>query len=243
MSRMHGKECRAYLGGRDASADITSIEPKGSVSTHDVTNLASAGWVESDAGGASWDASVEAFYDPVAAGVGRQFEDLLGAAGGIVSIFDGDANSIGDAGILLSDAILTERGQPINVGEMVKLTGALTPAAGTSSSGRPGFNGRLLHPKSSETETGTEASLDNTTSSASGGRASLHITTVTGTWTIKVQHSANNTDWTDLASFASKTAIGGHTIEVSGTVNRYLRASHTEDVAGSVEYVLGFARY
>ncbi len=237
---MHGSTCRAYLAGRDISADIASISPKFDCQTHDVTNLASGGWVENDPGLLSWSADIEAFYDPAVGGIGRQFEDLLGASGGVLSIFDGGADGVGDVGVLFSDAILESRDQPIDVGEMIKLKGAL------KGTGKVGLFGRLLHPLGAEATTGTGASHDNSASSANGGRATAHITAITGTWTLRMQHSNDNgaTDpWSDIAIFSGKTAIGGFTTEVTGTIKRYLRATWTADVAGSCTFVIGFARY
>lgn len=234
-----------YLGGRDASGDITGITPDYSADTHDTTTLGDE-WYEATAGLLGWEAAIEAFYDPDAGGIGRQMEDLLGATGGVLSIFDSDADAIGDTGILGSDSILTKRSQPTKVADLVRLNAALKPTPGTNSTTRAGFAGRLLHVLGQETETGTETELDNGAASASGGRANLHVTAITGTWTIAVQESSTNDGgdpYEAKAEFASITAVGGYTVEVSGAVEQYLRASHTEDVAGSITYVLGFARY
>ena len=239
MARLHGHLCRAYLGARDISGDIASINPTFSAAAHDATTLGNE-YIVNDPGLKSWECSMDGFYDPAAGGVGRQFEDLLGAVGGVLSIYDGSADAIGDTGILCSDGVLTQRSQPINVADLIKLSGTLVAATGGAN---VGLYGKLLHPLGEETGTGTEASLNHGGSTANGGRANLHITAITGTWTIKVEHSANDIAWADLATFSSKTAIGGSTLEVSGTVNQYLRASATEDVAGSATFVLGFARY
>jgi len=240
LARMHGSACRAYLAGRDISGDVTSISPKLECRTHDITRLASGGWAESWPGLLVWSADLEAFYDSAVGGIGRQFEDLLGAAGGVLSVYDGNADSVGDAGVLFSDAILESRDQPVDVGEMIKLKGTLR---GT---GRVGLHGRLLHPLATEVATGTGASCDNGASSANGGRATLHITAITGTWTLKIQHSNDDggTDpWSDVATVSGKTAIGATTIEVTGTIKRYVRAAWTADVAGSCTFIAGFARY
>lgn len=239
MTRMHGSNVRAYLGGRDVSGDLATISPMFQAATHDATNFASGGWVEHDPGLASWECEIDGFYDPTEGSIGRQFEDLLGASGGVFSVYDGDADTLGDSGVLFSDSILSKRGQPVSVADLVKLSGSLRPTNG----GKAGLFGKLLHPKGAETNTGAGASLDNAASSANGGRANLHVTAITGTWTIRVEHSTNGSDWTTLAAFSGLDAIGGHTLEVTGTVNHYLRAAHTEDSAGSVTYILGFARY
>ena len=95
---------------------------------------------------------------------------------------------------------------------------------------------------------GSLSSVDNSASSANGGAATLHIptNTVNGNTTIKVQHSANNTSWADLISF---TVVGASTKTselkaVSGTVNRYLRATaSTAGSSGSITFMVAFARF
>ncbi len=241
MTRQHGSNCRVYYGGRDASGDIVTITPEVSADTHDTTVLTSGGWKAAESGLSGWSASLDAFHDAAEGGIGQQLEDLLGASGGVLSIFDGDAKAIGDKGVLYPEGILTQRGEPINVADMIKLSGTI------QGSGRPGLFGVLLHPLGEETETAGENSVDNSESTANGGRASLHVTAVTGSWTIKVEHSANNIDWADLVTFTQATAATGpmaESVEIkSGTINRYLRVTATEDVAGSITYVAGFARY
>mgnify|MGYP003116133297 FL=1 len=95
---------------------------------------------------------------------------------------------------------------------------------------------------------GNLSSVDNGASSANGGAATLHIptNTVNGNTTIKVQHSANDASWADLLSF---TVVGASTKTselkaVSGTVNRYLRATaSTAGSSGSITFMIAFARF
>lgn len=95
---------------------------------------------------------------------------------------------------------------------------------------------------------GNLSSVDNSASSANGGAATLHIptNTVNGNTTIKVQHSANDSTWADLISF---TVVGASTKTselkaVSGTVNRYLRATaSTAGSSGSITFMVAFARF
>jgi hypothetical protein len=239
VARQHGADCRVYLGGRDASGDLASITPKAMADTHEVTNFASANWKEYEAGLLEWSVDLDGFYDPAAAGIGRQLEDIGGSIAA-TSIYDGDADAIGDTGQLYPAGVLTTTDSPISVADMRKVTGSI------KGNGRAGLFGKLLHPKAEETATGDGASLDNGASSANGGRGNLHITAITGTWTIKIQHSANNSTWADLVTFTQAAAAGGVTSEsiaVTGTVNRYLRVARTEDVSGSCTFVAGFARY
>ena len=95
---------------------------------------------------------------------------------------------------------------------------------------------------------GSLSSVDNSASSANGGFGILHVptNTVNGNTTIKIQHSANDASWADLASF---TAVGSSATTselkaVSGTVNRYLRATaSTAGSSGSITFMVAFARF
>jgi len=240
MARQHGKDVRIYLGGRDASGDLMSIDISATADTHDVTTFASADWKRFDPGLLGWSGKLEGFYDPASGGIGRQLETALGSntAGlGVLSIFDGDADAVGDTGVLGSEAIFKARQQPVAINDMVKLSGEL------EGNGRLGLNGKLLHPLAARTVTFNGSSLDNGASSANGGRANIHVTSITGTWTFKVQHSPDDSVWADLITFVAMTAIGAQTLEVSGTIDRYTRIIGTEDVSGAATIVGGLARY
>lgn len=227
---------RLYYGSRDISDDIASIDTQATVEAPESTTLGQE-WKRFDAGGlAGWTATLDGFYQPDSGGIGQQFESLLGADG-ILSLYDGDADAIGDTGILFSAGVLKSRKQPINVNDLIKLSGEI------QGNGRVGLFGKLLHVLGAETVSFNGASLDNAASSASGGRGTIHVTACTGTWTIKVQDSTNDSVWTDLITFTAATGATSQTVEVSGTVKRYLRIIGTEDVSGTVTFVGGFARY
>lgn len=99
------------------------------------------------------------------------------------------------------------------------------------------------------TATTNSASVDNAASSANGGIAQLHVTA--NSWnanaTFKVQHSADNSTWADLATFAvvATTVKTSERVAVAAgtTVNRYLRAQVTLATGtGSITYQISFAR-
>lgn len=97
------------------------------------------------------------------------------------------------------------------------------------------------------TSAGTGTSIDNAASSTAGAVGFLHVTANTrdGSSTFKVQHSSDNVVFVDLITF---TTVAGSTtaserIAVTGTVNRYIRASHAPGGStGSVTYTVAFAR-
>jgi len=86
--------------------------------------------------------------------------------------------------------------------------------------------------------------VDNAGSSARGGAGALHVTAYSGLTSVafKVQHSTDNSSWSDLVSFASVTAVGSERKTATGTVNRYLRAFADVTGSGSVTFQMSFAR-
>lgn len=108
-------------------------------------------------------------------------------------------------------------------------------------------SGRVLSGNAAVTANGESASVDNTTSSTGGGVGYLHVTANTrnGAGTFKVQHSSDNVTFADLITFASVTSstTTSERVAVTGTVNRYVRASHAPGGStGSVTYSMTFAR-
>lgn len=108
--------------------------------------------------------------------------------------------------------------------------------------------GFILQALAALTTTGNGSSLDNSASSANGGAGHLHVTAVSGTsptLDAKIQHSTDDSVWVDLITFAQKTAIGAERVEVTGTVNRYLRAIRTIGGSSTPTFTvaIAFARY
>lgn len=109
------------------------------------------------------------------------------------------------------------------------------------------YSGRALN---GLTNTGTSASLagiNDGSSTDNGGLFNLHVTANTrdGAATVKVQHSADNATWVDLVTFSSVSASSttGESITSTGTVNQYLRATHTlAGSSGSITYHVSAAR-
>ena len=97
------------------------------------------------------------------------------------------------------------------------------------------------------TSTGNTASQDNAAGTTGGVAVNLHIhaNTHDGTTIVKVQHSADDATWVDLVTFSTVGAAttAGENIAISGTVNRYLRASYTlAGSTGSVSSAIALAR-
>lgn len=106
----------------------------------------------------------------------------------------------------------------------------------------------LLTSLAAITATGNGTARDNTTSTTNGGMAQVNVTvnTLNNTLVFKVQHSADNSTWADLATFATvpaTTTTSERVLVASGTtVNRYLRANYTTSGTGSITFIMAFAR-
>lgn len=106
--------------------------------------------------------------------------------------------------------------------------------------------GVSLHDLTAETVDTNSTSVDNSASSAGGGVAHLHVTAFSGfsQAVLKVQHSTDNFSGStvDLVTFTTVTGVTSQRSEVTGTVNRYLRAFLDVTGTGSITFQMSFAR-
>lgn len=90
---------------------------------------------------------------------------------------------------------------------------------------------------------GTGPTQDNGASTSNGAIANLHVTAASGTLDVKVQHSADQVTWVDLITFSTVTSPAAESKVVTGTVNRYVRATWTVGGASpSFTFAVTFAR-
>ena len=104
-------------------------------------------------------------------------------------------------------------------------------------------SGVILHIKEAETGTENGASVDNGAASTNGYAALLHvfvdnITSVT----VKVQHSTDNSSWSDLCTFTAFSGVGSEIKTGTGTVNRYTRYIISAFTGTSTTFAVSFAR-
>lgn len=96
------------------------------------------------------------------------------------------------------------------------------------------------------TTTESQSSIDHGASSSNGLYAFLHVTAFSGTnATIAVMESSDNgasDAFEAVATFTSVTGVGAEAINVSGSVERYLRAEVTVDNFTSMTYGVVIAR-
>lgn len=87
--------------------------------------------------------------------------------------------------------------------------------------------GVSLHAPETETATGNGTSHDGGASSSDGLVASLHASSVTGTLDVTIQDSTDGSTWVDLGTFTQLSGAGFERLDITGTVERYLRAVWT----------------
>lgn len=107
--------------------------------------------------------------------------------------------------------------------------------------------GFILQALAALTATGNGTGLDNAAATTRGGAGHLHVTAASGTsptCDVKIQHSTDGSTWVDLITFTQATGITYQRVEVTGTVNRHLRAIRTIGGTGpSFTVAVAFARF
>ena len=97
-------------------------------------------------------------------------------------------------------------------------------------------------PKQTDASATNSTSVDQTAGSSAGAVGYLQAVSIgSGTATVKIQSSTNNSTWSDLITFTAVTAQTSERVAVTGTVNRYVRVITTGTFTNLV-FVAGFAR-
>lgn len=223
---IHGKATGILMGGFDLTSMLNSIGTPQSLEVNEVTPFGSTAKT----------------YIP----------GLADATVSMSGFFDGDATAteeLLDAVSNSAEAIIVSYGRALAAGQDVKFSNIIrssfevsSPVAGAVSiSGAAQSDGGLhtgilLAAKQTISSTPTNgASQDNAASTATGGKAVVQVTTNTrdGDVTVKVQHSADDSTWADLGTFAvvATTVVTSEVILLPATINRYTRVLVT--LAGS----------
>lgn len=222
------------------AAYLRSASPSTTVAMLDATTLADTS-LQYLPGLKSTTFSVTGLFDS-ATGAGTLLDDITSRLGSDTAV----AATICPAGFAAANpawllpALTVDYQVSSSVADLVPFTLNL-------GAGAPAGLGICLTDLSARTATGNGTSQDNSTSTANGGVAHLHITDVSGTtpsMTVLVQHSTNNSTWTTLGTFSAATAVGSQTLQVTGTVNRYIRASFTiSGTTPSFTTLVAFSRF
>lgn len=220
-----GKWGKIWIGGYHLTTKIKEITPPHNV--HDA--IEQSGFLQDKnyiLGQADAMATINGFFDK---STGSTHAALSSLASGqteiIVTMAWGDnaTPTIGDYASSLA-ATQSQYNAPANKAEIISVEAAF------KSIGEAADFGLLIADVSGASATGSTTSIDNGASSSNGGVGYLHLTGVSAsdTFTGKIQHSTNDSTWADLITFTlDGSAIGAERIEVSGTVNRYIRFNYT----------------
>jgi len=97
-------------------------------------------------------------------------------------------------------------------------------------------------PKQTDASATNSTSVDQTAGTSAGAVGYLQAVSIgSGTATVKIQSSTNNSVWSDLITFTAVTAQTSERVAVTGTVNRYVRVI-TSGTFTNLVFVVGFAR-
>lgn len=216
----HGKEATVFINGYEVSDHLNSVTVSGEA---DVVEVSTLGTSDKKYIGGMRDATVsaEGFYAGASSDIDSEMSTNLGSITTWTAVMEADAIGAIAYGARAIETTY-EVGAEIGGATAITIEGQVTGGREVA---------RVLHPKSSETATGTTTGFDNTASTANGASAYLQVTAASGTTPtldVKVQHSSDGATYVDLLTFTQVTAANAYQrIATTGTVNRYLRVEFT----------------
>ena len=231
MSFRHGKNTKVLIGSNDLSSYFKDTSFSSSVATAETTTYGVTGGSKTYVTGLN-DATISlgGLFDGDANAVDEYLTSVLGSDTDVVFTIAPDNGMTVGSRCYSGQASITKYDVKSPVGDVVSCSADFQVDAEVA-------RGVILAPLSSVSATGNGTAVDNAASTTNGGTAIIHVTANTrnGAITVKVQHSADNSTWADLATFTSvptTTKTSERLVVAAGTtVNRYLRATYT--VAGS----------
>ncbi|WIC89085.1 major tail protein [Arthrobacter phage Ottawa] len=244
MPFRHGKATGVYLDGQNLSPYFNSADVARTVETHDVTAFESEA-KSYIAGIQDGTISLSGFFDSNVAGTGAEelLENLRNAG------VDFPATIFMDGGVAI--------GRQCRVATVLNTSYSITSPATDVTSAKADLQadggvrfGKCLHAKAPITGTITGAAADYGTTdflTSSGGVANIHpIENTRSTNTeVKIQHSADNSVWVDIATVNIAAGSRAGVIAPTSAVTnlRYVRALITPVAGtGQATIVIGFAR-
>lgn len=237
MAFTHGKGAGVLVGEYNLSPYLSSYESSKTLEVAETTTFTATaktfipGLLDATL-------SMGGFFDGAVGAVDEILEAALGAAAPkVVTLLPAGAagGTIGDrAQLCVADE--TTYGASAAPGDAVSITAEFQATGGL-------WGGVLLHPLTARTAAANYTAVDNAASSANGYVANVHVTAFDGTdVVIKVQHSTDNSSWSDLVTFATVSGVTSERKTATGTVNRYVRAIISSGTFTSVTFAVAFSR-
>jgi len=239
MAKVSALNTRIYMTGTDLSGDASSLDGVGySNNVLDVSTLDS-GAPKRIIGSVNGSLSVSAWFDAAA----NRVHAVMTANSGKVPTTDQILLIPTGAAVGSDSYHIVGKLANYDVSMPEGGTAPVAVSATVESSTYAPQMGKMLtaHDDTHSSATNGDA-VDNSASSANGGNAVLQVFSLaSGTATVKVQHSANNSTWADLVTFTAVTDKASEYKAVTGTVNRYLRVASTGTFSNLV-LAVDFAR-
>lgn len=244
MSFLPGYGIRVYANEFDVSGNVSGVNAQHQRATSDVTVVTSTGGMNFVPGLMSGAMSVRGPEDSnsniqakILAAVGVDNNILLTALPDGTAVGKPAMFCLGDIAEYATDGSVSDAlGYVVNAtaDESVDMGWVLVAPSAITASG----NGTAV-------DRGTSLSAGPVANTTGGAVAALHVSAFSGfsSVALKVQHSTDNSSWSDLASFTAVTAVGWQRLKIAnGTqINRYVRAVTTVTGTGSITYLMAFA--
>jgi hypothetical protein len=235
---IHGSRGSVYWNSTAVHAYLNGAGMDVSIDNADVTVL-QQGWRENLKGLASGTLSFAGFVDAAQKEV---LYDQLGTNGGVLTYCPGGDSAVGDRARLVS-ATSTSLGSSSTLDDAVALAWDVTSQTYIAF-------GDVLHPFGEDTNTTTGTGKDDAAQTTTGWVAHLHVTLVDGgSWVVKLQDSADNSNWLDVSGGAFTAATGATSQRLASasgaTLRRYVRyvATRTGGSAGNgITFHLSYSR-
>lgn len=233
----HGKNITIIGDALDLSTYFNSVTVGNEVETAETTtfNATSRTYV---VGWKNGSVSLEGMFDGSTDAVDATLSSALSSDGIAFTIATEGATAGRRAIVLKSKQTSYDVTSPL--GDVVAVSAEATSDGGLD-------YGVLLAARQSLTTNLTGTAVDNGAATTNGYAAHLHATSNVrnGSTTVKIQHSADNSTWVDLITFASVSAgtPASERVVGTGTVQRYLRAVATlAGSTGSITITAALAR-
>lgn len=225
MAFTHGKNAKVYANGYDLSAWLRKVNTSGEADTAETSTFQRNSKTKV-AGQKSGKLTAEGLFSHSNAAGSQEIDDVLQAALGVENvcwIYGPEGDAAGKRATLLA-AITNSYEIESPVDDVVSVK-AEAESSGTA------VEGGIFLVSGAQAATGNGADQDNGALTSNGALLMLQAVDVTGaapSLTVKVQHSVDGSAWVDLTTFTAVAADNKAEFkEVTGTVNRHLRAIWT----------------
>ena len=221
MAKTSGLNVRCYVAGYDISGDANSLDGVGYTQNLMETTAINSEATSRITGLVDGVLGVNVFFEASSEHAALLSSNKLPTGDRNVLVPMGSA--VGDAGIGL---VSKQANYDVSQGGP---SAPITAKASFNANGyAPEFGVMLTAHDDTHSSASNGTSVDNSASSASGGAGYLQAFSLSsGTPVVKIQHSSDNSSFSDLITFTASTAISSEYLTVSGTVNRYIRVIST----------------